>query len=270
MISEPINQLQEAWNELCRRGGGQGGGPARTRLQEALRHFGQLLNADAHDQMMSAFEWVPEANPWHVAFAMGLCWGSMAKREERFFRAAVGALQEWNDEDRREASRYYLERGAEPIERSLLGGHMLFRETRLPPNFPETLEGFDRAQQRWLTTLERLSPPFIGPWNALAMFMSALFTRPELARSMRQTRPYLPTGGPITAGLNLLHRAHVIGSPPNTEHDDERFAAISAAVVDNSLMEDLVRGQQDWSMLDVHSGIYLLGTRDRRSRGWLA
>lgn len=269
LISDPVNEMQEVFNELCIKGGGQKGGPARTRVQEIIRVYGQRLNRDAYDQMADALAWVPEADPWHVAFAMGLCWGTIAKHEKEFFRAAVGALAEWNDQDRRDASAFHLEKGWELLEGSLRGGFILFSNTQLPIPYPDTLEGMGKAQNRWLRSLDKLKPSYIGPWNALALFMTALFARPELAQTMRTARPLLPPGGPITAGLRLLHKAHVAAAPPNTTHDDEKFAALSAAVEDNALMESLLKGLNDCSMLDVHTGVYLLGTRDRRSRKWL-
>jgi hypothetical protein len=270
LIATPVNEMQEHFNELCVRGGGQGGGPARTRVQELIRTYGQRLNADAHGQMSDALEWLPDANPWHVAFAMGLCWGTIARHDEIFFRAAVGALEHWNDEDRRTAVRFHLEKGAELLEGSLRSAHRLFEVTPALTAFPDTLEGVGKKQDRWLSSVSQVNPPYIGPWNALAMFMCALFAQPSLAQSMRFPRPLLPPGGPITRGLKLLHQSHVVSAPPNTDNDDERAAVISAAVEDNGLMADLLRGLQDCSLVDVHTGIYLLGTRDRRSQGWIA
>lgn len=269
LIATPVNAMQEAFNDLCLKGGGQKGGPARSSVQAIIRYYGQKLNESANDQMIEALDWVPDANPWAVAFAMGLCWGTIAKHEETFFRAAVGAIEYWNDEDRRTAVRFHLEKGTELLEKSLLGANLLLAETKLAGELPDSLEGLGKAQDRWLRALNKLQPAYIGPWNALALFMSALFAQPALAVSMREARPLLPPGGPITHGLHLLHRAHLIGEPPNTEHDDEKSAAISAAVIDNALMASLLQGLPDCSMVDVHTGIYLLGTRDRRSRNWL-
>ena len=270
LIANPVNELQEVFNDLCLKGGGQGGGPARTRVQELIRTFGQRLNADAYGQMADAQAWVPGANPWHVAFAMGLCWGTIAKYEATFFRAAVGALAHWNDEDRRTAVALHLEKGAELLEGSLRSGYRLFEATPGMIALPDTLEGLGRRQDRWIRSISELNPSYIGPWNSLALFMCALFAQPELAHTMRTPRPLLPPGGPITRGLSLLHQAKVVAAPPNTQDDDERAAAIGAAVEDNALMADLLRGLADCSMIDMHTGIYLLGTRDARSRGWIA
>ncbi len=269
LIGDPVNEMQEVFNDLCEKGGGAGGGPARTRVQAIIREFGQQLNHSAYGQMEEALGWVPEANPWHVSFAMGLCWGTIAKHEKPFFVAATGALASWNDRDRKEACRHHLEKGWDLLEGSLLGGHRLFEDAHLRNDLPDDFEAMEHAQRRWLRSLEKLAPRYIGPWNSLAVFMSALFARPELASAMRNPPPLLPPGGPISAGLWLLHRARVIDAPPNTEHDDENFASLSAAVIDNHLMHGLLHGLPDCSMVDVHTGIYLLGTRDRRSRKWL-
>jgi hypothetical protein len=269
LIGQPVNALQDVFNELCLKGGGQKGGPARTRVQQAIREYGQLLNSSAYDQMAEAFEWVPDANPWHVTFAMGLCWGTIAKHEQAFFVAAVGAIAEWNDRDRGEAVRYHLEKGADLLEGSLRSAYRLFEATPLPDTLPDTLENLGKRQDRWLRSVSEINPAYIGPWNSLALFMCALFAQPDLAKTMRVARPLLPPGGPITKGLSLLHKAGIINAPPNTQDDDERAAAIGAAVEDNALMQDILRGLDDCSMVDIHTGIYLLGTGDRRSRKWL-
>jgi len=270
LIVTPVNEMQEVFNDLCLKGGGQGGGPARTRVQEIIRTYGQRLNTNAFDQMSEALDWVPDANPWHVAFAMGLCWGTIAKHSEGFFRAAVGALAHWNDTDRRKAATEHLEKGAELLEGSLRSGYRLFEATPGMNAFPDTLDGIGKRQDRWLRSVTELDPAYIGPWNALALFMCALFAQPQLAKTMRDARPLLPPGGPITRGLSLLHQGRVIAAPPNTQDDDERAAAIGAAVEDNALMVELLRGLDDCSMVDMHTGIYLLGTRDARSRAWIA
>ena len=100
------------------------------------------------------------------------------------------------------------------------------------------------------------------------MFMSALFARPELAALQREPRPVLPPGGPIVAGLRTLHRTHVVREAPDgSELDDESFEP-GALYQNNEIMAGLLRGRDDWSLLDVHTGIYLLGTRDPRSDTW--
>jgi hypothetical protein len=86
---------------------------------------------------------------------------------------------------------------------------------------------------------------------------------------MRERTVMLPPGGPIFAALGLLHQAHVLAKPPaGSALDDESFEP-GALYENNATMEELIKGLSDWSMLDVHSGLYLLGTRYPHSNQWL-
>jgi hypothetical protein len=38
--------------------------------------------------------------------------------------------------------------------------------------------------------------------------------------------------------------------------------------VNNDLLHDILVGLPDWSLVDVHSGLTMLGTRDPRSKNW--
>ena len=268
LIAKPVNDLQREFNELCEAGGGPKGGPVRGKLTDALRRHGQELNGVAYQEMAKALAHVPEANPWHVCFAMGLCWGQIAQIDLTFFEAAASLLENWNDDDRKTVRQFYLVKGQDIIEHSLLGAYRLFEEANLKPELPTTLSGLERAQTRWLRAFEKLNPPYIGPWNATALFMTALFAQPDLAATMKSAPPILPPGGPISAGLRLLFEAGAIKEPPNTSTDEEKFAGLSAAMLDNGLMADLLNGVPDASMIDMHTAIYLLGTRDVRSNSW--
>ena len=67
----------------------------------------------------------------------------------------------------------------------------------------------------------------------------------------------------------MLHQAHVITDPPEgSELDDQAFEP-GALYVNNALMESLLKGLPDWGMLEVHSGLYMLGTRFPMSNQWL-
>jgi hypothetical protein len=163
-----------------------------------------------------------------------------------------------------------MERGPQPIHDSLSGAHQLFQIVKLPDTLPNNLESIGRAQERWLTPILSPSrPKYIGSWNATAMFMVALFAQPHLAATMVDRAFILPPGGPIFNALKLLYQSHVLSTPPaGSELDDEAFEP-GALYVNNSLMESLLKGLADWSMLDVHSGLYMLGTRDPASNHWL-
>jgi hypothetical protein len=263
LISGPTNQTQIEFNKLCELGGGVRGGPARTRVCELLRSSGQDLNEWAYSETAEHMRTYADANPWHVCFAIGLSWGHLAKFELGFTGAVVSLLKSWNDDDLRLARTFGLERGPEPIEQSLRGAHMLFSRVTLPTTLPDTLERLSRAQDRWLTPILNPSerPRYIGSWNATAMFMTALFAQPALARTLIEPPPILPPGGPTFKGLQLLHQAGILSqAPAGSELDDADFEP-GALYENNALLAEVRKARSDWSLLDVHSGLYMLGTR---------
>jgi hypothetical protein len=268
-ITNPVNDTQREFNRLCELGGGSRGGPASVRVTELLKATGTRLNALAYKEMETHLRHFPAANPWHVCFAVGLAWGHLAKLELEFTEAAIGALHHLNDEDLRTASSFHLERGPEPIDQSLRGASSLFSRVVLPIPLPDSLEQLGRAQERWIGHIVGPDRPrYIGSWNATAMFMSALFAQPDLAAKQLEARPVLPPGGPIFSGLRLLHRTGVLARPPEgSELDDHAFEP-GALYLNNSLLVEILKGLGGWSLVDVHSGVYMLGTRDPRSNSW--
>ena len=188
---------------------------------------------------------------------------------ENFVGAAVGVLDNWNAVDLNEAKKHHYERGPVPIEQSLIGGHVLFGKVKLPAALPANLKHIGRAQERWLSPiLSKDRPKYIGSWNATAMFMVALFAQPALAKTMMEAEFMLPPGGPIYAALSLLHRAHILSKPPEgNELDDESFQP-GSIYLNNSLMVDIRKGMADLSLVDLHSGLYMLGTRFPMSKNW--
>jgi hypothetical protein len=269
LISKPLNETQEQFNRLCLLGGGVGGGPARGKVLELLRASGQALNTFAFREVANQFHELPDANPWHVCFAIGLCWGHLAKFEIEFTTAAVSLMSDWNDHDLRVARRFHLERGVEAVERSLRGGHMMFEKVALPAKLPNSLKGIQQAQDRWLgRVLAPDKPSYIGSWNATAMFMIALFAQPILAKTYKESPPILPPGGPIFSGLDLLYRANLLSSPPDRAELDESAFEPGVLYVNNALLNELCRGLPDWSLIDVHSAVYMLGTRSAQSASY--
>lgn len=270
-IANPANDYQRRFNELCTLGGGTAGGPARTKTIDLIRTAGQRLNELAYAQMAKHMGEFPGANPWYVCFSMGLIWGHLAKDDVTFTQAVIGLLTDWNNEDLSTACEHHMERGQAPIRDSLAGAYQLFEKVKLPNNLPDTLEGLGKAQDDWLRPLSKKAtrPRYIGLWNGTAMFMTALFAQPKLAGSQREPRPLLPLGAPITQGLRLLYQAHVLSTgPAATKLDDEDFES-GPLFEDNALMGKLLAGRGDWSMIDVHSGLYMLGTPLKQSQGWV-
>jgi hypothetical protein len=238
-------------------------------VQLLLKESGQALNRMAYEQVAENFDEYSAANPWHICFAIGLCWGHLARLDLKFTGAALRVLENWNIKDLTTAREYHLERGPDPIEQSLAGGHTLFGKVKLPDVLPSDLKRLGTAQQRWLTPiLSKERPRYIGSWNATAMFMIALFAQPKLAAALTTPEVLLPPGGPIFGALQLLYRAHVLVKPPEgSELDDQSFEP-GALYVNNSLFSELQKGVDDWSLVDVHSGLYMLGTRYAASNSW--
>ena len=149
---------------------------------------------------------------------------------------------------------------------------MMFQDVKLPTGLPSTLAQTAHAQQRWLGRVlsqTQSRPPYIGSWNATALFMVSLFAQPAMAKQLVKPDVLLPPGGPIYAGLSILHKAHILAHPPaGSDLDDQAFEP-GALYENNALFADIHLGHPDWHLIDVHSGIYLLGTRLPESKNWV-
>lgn len=115
-IKKPVNDTQRVFNELCEKGGGVKGGPARGKVLALLKETGQSLNKLATSEMTTHLATFPSANPWHVCFAVGLSWGHLARLELPFTEAVCNVLNDWNASDLSIAKSFHLERGPTPIE----------------------------------------------------------------------------------------------------------------------------------------------------------
>jgi hypothetical protein len=265
-LPKPINDTQRVFKELCEKGGGPKGGPARVKVQQLLKESGQTLNKLAYKEVADHIKELAITNPWHICFAIGLSWGHLAQFDVEFTRVATQLIETWNDDDLKLARQFHYERGPDPIEDSLRGAHLLFSKVKLPEGLPNDLDRLRAAEDRWLSPiLSKDRPRYIGSWNATAMFMVALFAQPALAANLVEPRVMLPPGGPIYNALMLLHRVHFLPKKPaGGELDDEAFEP-GAIFENNALFVDILKGQAGWSLVDVHSGLYMLGTRDPRS-----
>jgi hypothetical protein len=202
LIVSPINSVQKEFNALCLKGGGPGGGPARSQVIELLKYAGKRLNKFAYEEIGDQFHQLQNRNPWHVCFAIGLSWGHMAKVDVDFSDATCRLMENWNDSDLHTAKSFYMYRGPEVIEQSLKGGKMMFDSVRLPPTLPGDLVKLKTGQDRWLgRVLAPNRPPYVGAWNSTAMFMVALFAQPDLAAKMQEDGVLLPPSGAMFTAL---------------------------------------------------------------------
>ena len=267
-LPAPINDTQASFAKLCALGEGPEGGPERTKVQELLRDHGKRLNKFASKQAASHFRGNADANPWHVCFAIGLCWGNLARNDPQFVSACVRCLGEWNDADLKQAMSYALQLGPDPIEQSLVGAHELFGKGKLPQTLPNGLERLRIAQDQWLKlVVSSEAHAYIGRWNATAMFLAALFAQPKLAAALTRPGVLLPDNGPIFGALQMLHRVDILSEPPEERELGDKVW-LEALHVNNDLLHDILVGLPDWSLVDVHSGLTMLGTRDPRSKNW--
>jgi hypothetical protein len=264
-----VNATQAQFLSLCALGGGPRGGPARPKVQHLLRESGKKLNEFAYEQIGEQMVTLAGRNPWHICFAVGMSWGHLARLDVTFTEAAVNLIEDWNDADLKIARTFHYERGPTPIEQTLRGAHVLFSKVTLPSVLPDAAKGIARAQERWLSPiLSPDRPKYIGAWNATAMFMVAMFAQPDLAKKYVELSVMLPPGGPIFAALKLLHQVHLLKrGPDGSALDDESFEP-GVIYSNNGLFIELLKGLHDCSLIDLHSGLYMLGTRLAESKNW--
>ena len=262
-ISKPVNPVQKRFNEICEQGGGPGGGPTRGKVLDLLHSAGTQLNEDAYEVAENYLSEFADRNPWHVCFAISLPWGHLARLDDDFIDAASRLMADWNDDDLNTAKTFFLERGPDVIEDSLRAGNVMFGKVRLPDQLPDTLAKMKTCQDRWLgRVLSPDRPRYMGAWNATAIFMVALFAQPKLAATMDEPIVQLPPSGAVFNALTYLVKANHINIPPDgSPLDDEAFEP-GVLATNNGLFTDIRRGRDDWSLLDVHSGLYVLGTKE--------
>ncbi|WP_420559716.1 hypothetical protein [Tepidicaulis sp.] len=267
MIRNPANGVQRRFNELCQ--GGRAGWPDRAEVQALLHDAGDQLNEVGRGEIDGFLDEFSDRNPWHVCFAVGICWGRLAKLNSDFIDAATQLLEDWNDEDLIVAKKFYYERGPDPIEQSLRGGHTVFSTVKLPDSIPDSLNGMCKVQGRWLGRIVATDrPPYMGAWNGTALFMVALFAKPSIAADLIEPVIILPPGGPIHGALSILHDARLISRPPSGGPLDDDGFEPGVLWENNSLFEEIHEGHDGWNFLDVHSGLYMLGTKLPESESW--
>ncbi|MCR6628336.1 MAG: hypothetical protein NVV67_19490 [Pseudoxanthomonas sp.] len=269
-MPKPINKTQVEFSKLCEMGGGQNGGPVVHKVMELLRSSGKKLNRSAYKTAAEHLEENTGASPWHVCFSIGLCWGHLAKAEIDFTQHVVRAIADLDDDEMVAASKYHYERGPDPILNSIRGARALFGMVTLPEKLPNSLDVLSQVQERWFgPILGPKRPPYIGSWNATAMFMAALFAQPGLAATQISPKPVLPPGGPVYAGLKMLFQTGVSSKMPDgTALDDAGFEP-GVLYLNNNIFAEIRDKFEDWSILDVHSGLYMLGTRAPQSANWV-
>ncbi len=268
-ISKPVNPIQRRFNEICEEGGGPGGGPTRGKVQALIYSAGIQVNDDAKNGVSDEMSELSDMPPWHACYAIGMAWGHLAKFDMAFFAAATRLLSDWNDEDLRVARQFHLERGPDVIEASLRAGNMLFARRDMTKPLPDSLAGMRHAQERWFAAIDKDKPPYMGAWNATALFMVALFAVPKAAAELIAPTVYLPPSGAMFNALRYLFQVNFLNSPPDADVNEEGRIEFGPIATNNGLFADIRRGRDDWTLLDVHSGLYVLGTREPGAAKWV-
>jgi hypothetical protein len=58
-IKNPVNDVQVRFNELCDKGGGRSGGPARSRVQQLLHDGSKKLNQFGYEKITEQLDGHP-------------------------------------------------------------------------------------------------------------------------------------------------------------------------------------------------------------------
>ena len=264
MITTPINDCQTEYNELCRLGGGPRGGPVRQRVADLLRRAGHELNGWLQADTTAALQRLRDVNPWHLCYAIALVWGRFAKHESDFVDAAARLMSDWNDRLLTEALRHYRELGPDSLEGSLRSGYAAFAEAEglLPRAIPTDAAALRRVQEGWFGLLLSREHRFayIGNWNGVALFMVALFAHNSLRGDRNLGGVILPSGGPIIQGLRVLYDDGVVAEAPAGHEAEESLDPAQLFLLQGQMVA-LARDCRDADPLDMHSGLYQLGTR---------
>jgi len=102
------------------------------------------------------------------------------------------------------------------------------------------------------------------------MFMVGLMSEPSLMAQLTSPIVMLPPGGPIFNALSILYEVRILSRPPaGSELDDEAFEP-GAIYENNDLFAALLEGHAGWNLVDVHGGLYMLGTRYPASDRWFS
>jgi hypothetical protein len=141
----------------------------------------------------------------------------------------------------------------------------MFERVEMPEAIPNDLRGLREVQEKWLRPCTKQDRPhYIGSWNSVALFMAAMFQN-GLWRKLSDLQVILPIGGAIYGSLLQLSRDHVLlRRPARDDRLDEKFE-LGAITNNNGLMLELLARHHDRCTMDVHSGLYQLGTRQNWS-----
>lgn len=101
------------------------------------------------------------------------------------------------------------------------------------------------------------------------MFMVVLFAQPDLARTMKTVEVILPPGGPIFTALKVLHSVKILNDRPDGDDMDDGGWEPGVLFNNNALMQLLIPGPHDLNMIDLHSGLYMLGTKYPFADQWV-
>lgn len=86
---------------------------------------------------------------------------------------------------------------------------------------------------------------------------------------MTHVRPRLPISAPIREGLKVMRDFGLTARSPSSALVDWDAFEPAELYQDNDILEEVGRAGGVADLLELHSGLFLLGTEDRLSSRWI-
>ena len=259
-ISNPgNNKWKQRYNELC----GTSGKPPRSHVVELLCEAGRWFNEDVLEtEVQATFEEFNSSNPWHLSFVVGVAWGQYAKKKTSFYEPALKWLSGRDENALSQAKTENKRSEADALGQCLRSGFRIFETMNLPDTIPTSLDELQQLQLKWIDRVPKLGLPQIGDWNFSALFMVMLFDESSRWKQLMDTTILLPLGGPVGNFLHTLVADDVIDEGPWSKRAVEEKIDPGKLFLCQKVMEDLLGGREDRSLVDIHSGLYVMGAKD--------
>jgi hypothetical protein len=234
-------------------------------LAQEGREFDQLLS-DMVRETAQELEAVPEFAVW---MAEALAWARYARRDPRFFAAAVVFIVQGEAEAIDEALQFSDRFGPEALRAGLLSFRNWFevmREQLL--EMPRPMKDLIRTQERSLSVAQQLREEGrlrgVGMWLLPAPFKILTVAHPELWSSPELERLLMPAGTQVERALRRLHADGVVSLPKELLHkaQDTLVDGATDLFFLQAPQQELARAGGT-NLLHINSALYTLGFQDR-------
>lgn len=239
-------------------------------LAPLLLDAGGDLNANGARQLQEYLTGIPFEDLHIGWFVAGIAWGRDAEDSREFVLSAVQAIKSSKPKDHKRAMRFALAGRHRRLENLLRAGRQIVLQERHPCPI-SAIEELNEYQQRLFKALQLLPDvQGIGNWNLGAMFFCAALSDPQWRVEMNKARPRLPMSAPIFHSMEQLYSLRVLSRQPNYNPWRPKDSSYPEALYsNNALLEELCQKLGTSRILDIHSGLYLLGTRNVDANSWL-